>query len=200
VPTASESVDAAISELTTARSLVSRIKTKQVRGIDAVAALKSTAHAWFNSHRLVVASNGAGVNLGDADRAYTTILDLTAKHAARPTYLDAPKETKDALIAVRAAVLIAPSTSPAGNTDDLAPDFSPLAGNPQMRDILTRRWHECHKCVGAGAHLAAIVMMGGLLEALFVARAKRHISAWIRIAKSKKRECSLCLVNWCRCR
>lgn len=42
-----------------------------------------------------------------------------------------------------------------------------------MRDILTRRWNECAKCVGADAHLAAIVMMGGLLEALFVARANK---------------------------
>ena len=42
-----------------------------------------------------------------------------------------------------------------------------------MRDILTRRWYECCKCVKAEAHLAAIVMMGGLLEALFVARANK---------------------------
>ena len=42
-----------------------------------------------------------------------------------------------------------------------------------MQDILTRRWHECCKCVSANAHLAAIVMMGGLLEALFVARANK---------------------------
>jgi hypothetical protein len=59
------------------------------------------------------------------------------------------------------------------NTDDIAPDFAPLAGNQAMRDILTRRWHECRKCVKADAHLAAIVMMGGLLEALFVARANK---------------------------
>ena len=42
-----------------------------------------------------------------------------------------------------------------------------------MKVILERRWIECTKCVGAKAHLAAIVMMGGLLEALFVARAKQ---------------------------
>ncbi len=39
-----------------------------------------------------------------------------------------------------------------------------------MKAILDRRWIECTKCVGVKAHLAAIVMMGGLLEALFVAR------------------------------
>jgi hypothetical protein len=40
-----------------------------------------------------------------------------------------------------------------------------------MKAILERRWHECQKCLRAGAALAATVMMGGLLEALFVARA-----------------------------
>jgi hypothetical protein len=42
-----------------------------------------------------------------------------------------------------------------------------------MKGILERRWEECRKCVAADAPLAAIVMMGGLLEALFVARANR---------------------------
>jgi hypothetical protein len=56
---------------------------------------------------------------------------------------------------------------------DAAPDFSPLTTDAEMKAILERRWIECTKCVGVKAHLAAIVMMGGLLEALFVARAKQ---------------------------
>jgi hypothetical protein len=40
-----------------------------------------------------------------------------------------------------------------------------------MKVILERRWNECQSCVRAEAPLAATVMMGGLLEALFVARA-----------------------------
>jgi len=83
------------------------------------------------------------------------------------------KAAKGALVSARSAALTVPAAAPIANTDDLAPDFSPLAGNPEMRDILTRRWHECAKCVKADAHLAAIVMMGGLLEALFVARANK---------------------------
>ncbi len=42
-----------------------------------------------------------------------------------------------------------------------------------MQVILTNRWNECTKCIGASAFLAATVMMGGLLEALLVARANR---------------------------
>ena len=36
-----------------------------------------------------------------------------------------------------------------------------------------RRWVECQNCIRADASLAATVMMGGFLEALFVARANR---------------------------
>ncbi len=39
-----------------------------------------------------------------------------------------------------------------------------------MQALLTARWDECVKCLRAGAPLAATVMMGGLLEALLLAR------------------------------
>lgn len=51
---AAEAIDAAISEVKTARSLVQKVKAKQVRSVDVVATLKSTAYAWFNSHRPTV--------------------------------------------------------------------------------------------------------------------------------------------------
>lgn len=53
------------------------------------------------------------------------------------------------------------------------PDFSQLVSDNKMKDILNRRWRECQVCIQAGAHLAATVMMGGLLEGLFVARQNR---------------------------
>ena len=70
---------------------------------------------------------------------------------------------------------VAVSVSPAAAhaRAEPAPDFSSLTSDPEMSAILARRWDECVKCVGAKAHLAAIVMMGGLLEALFVFRAKQ---------------------------
>jgi len=173
MPTVSDAIDAAIREVTTVRSLVSKIKGKQVKGVDAIAALKSTALAWFNNHRPIVSSCTLGIDFSPADQVYTTILKSTAGHAAHQTYLDALREVKKVLVTLRAAALVAPTPSQGSATDDLAPDFSPLAGNQEMREILVRRWQECCKCVNANAHLAAIVMMGGLLEALFVARANK---------------------------
>jgi len=173
MPTVYEAIDAAIGEVTIARGRVSKVQSRQVRGNDDVALLKATAQTWFHTHRPVVVGGAPSVDLSAIDNNYTITLDATAKFAAKTTYLKALGFAKGALIAARSLALVAPPPGPTANTDDLAPDFSPLAGNQQMRDILTRRWHECAKCVKAEAHLAAIVMMGGLLEALFVARANK---------------------------
>jgi hypothetical protein len=173
MPNVYETIDAAINEATAARNRVSKVKSTQVRGVDEIATLKATAQTWFHTHRSIVAAGAPTVDLATVDGCFRAVLDATAKHAAKATYSNALKDAKEALIAARTAALVAPVPESAVNTDDLAPDFSPLAGNPQMRDILTRRWSECAKCVEADAHLAAIVMMGGLLEALFVARANK---------------------------
>jgi len=169
----SDSIDAAIREAITARTFISKTKVKQVTNVESIASLKATALAWFNTHRALLISSKIDVDLAAIDRAYKTVLDSTARKAARTTYLDALLQAKNALVALRADVLTAPMIPESANRDDIAPDFTPLAGNEEMRIILTRRWNECSKCVNAEAHLAAIVMMGGLLEALFVARANK---------------------------
>jgi len=52
------------------------------------------------------------------------------------------------------------------------PDFVQLApGDPGLASILTGRWEEAQRCVDAGAHLAAVVMMGSVLEGVLLARA-----------------------------
>ena len=171
--TAVDAADAAILEVTKARTVVSRHQSTQVRSLDELAMLKSTAYAWFKTHRPIVQTHPNMVDLAEVDGHYQTILDSTTRFAARTTYLTALKQAKKALIPIRAALLTSPASLESPDTDDLAPDFSPLAGSEEMREVLTRRWHECCKCVNAEAHLAAIVMMGGLLEALFVARANK---------------------------
>lgn len=168
-----DAVDAAIQEVKKAHTLVSKVRSQQVRGVDDLAALKSTVYAWFKTHRPLVQSHPSTVNLTEVDAHYKTILDSTDRFVVKRRYLTALQHAKKALAPIRAVLLTSPPTVVSPDADDLAPDFSPLAGSEEMREILTRRWHECCKCVNAEAHLAAIVMMGGLLEALFVSRANK---------------------------
>ena len=152
-------------ELEQARQRVKRGRNRQVRSVDEIDYLKAVTYSWFRSRRSAVA--GAGVPCTDVDDAYQVVLDATAKSCTRAKYLDAFKSAKVALTQLRSRLVAAPIPT---TTVDPAPDFSPLAADQRMREILERRWMECQKCIAADVHLAATVMMGGLLEALFVAR------------------------------
>ena len=170
MPTAEEAIDSAIREVTLARARVSRSRSAQVRAADELDYLRAVAYAWFKSHQIHVSAL-SGVDLASVNEHYTTILTATGRHASRSTYAAALRGAKDALLSLRAHIVLLPpqSTSAADN----APDFSALAADDVMKGILARRWNECLLCTRAGAHLAATVMMGALLEALFVARANK---------------------------
>lgn len=164
-------VDAALHEATKARGRVQRLKVSRVRGVDHIASLKATAQTWFHKHKPIVEVTAPYLDLTEIDACYQKVLEATTKSASKKTYLDSLDQAKKSLVAVRNKALSVPVESTSASVADLPPDFSPLAGNREMQDILIRRWNECAKCVAADAHLAAIVMMGGLLEALFVSRA-----------------------------
>ena len=44
------------------------------------------------------------------------------------------------------------------------PDFLRIVADISLAEILSQRWHEAQKCVNAEAYLAAVVMMGSILE------------------------------------
>jgi hypothetical protein len=172
---AAEAADEAIGEVDRARKRLAKGTSKQISQADDIDYLKSVCYAWFNSHRKAVVASAASAS-PDAtiavDRLYQKVFDSTAKNAARTTYVAALKSAKGALAELRSALVLSPAAA-APSALDAPPDFVSLVGDPQMQSILVERWEECQKCLSIGAHLAATVMMGGLLEALFVARANQ---------------------------
>jgi len=171
VATPADVVEAALKEVDSARRRVSKGHSRQITQEDARSYLKSVAYAWFQSHRPALRDSVAGTELAEVDVEFERILNATAKASARSTYVLALHHAKAHLIVVRSALL----TKPPAPSSALvaAPDFSPIVADQGMRDILNVRWEECQLCFRAGAHLAATVMMGGFLEALFVARANQ---------------------------
>jgi hypothetical protein len=162
-----------IAEVGKARNMLGRSNGKQVRAANEVAHLKSVSYAWFRTHRVGVLQAGIGeASLLDVDEAYKLILDATQRDSSRATYLDALRRAKDALAELLTATVVMPSAAPLMAVDP-PPDFSKLAANQKMREILARRWEECHQCLKGNAPLAATVMMGGLLEALCLARVNK---------------------------
>ena len=162
-------LDEAILETERLRRLLRRNKDRpQVRSSDERSSAKATALAWFHTHRPVIAAVLMDTDLGEADKHYQAILGSSDRAGARSRYFSALAEIKSELIRLRAQTLTTPSTTT--HTSDRPPDFSPLISDAAMRKIIHARWNECTRCLSADAPLAATVMMGGLLEALLLAR------------------------------
>jgi hypothetical protein len=163
-----ENLEQAITEVARGREMVQRSKAPQVRSAEERDRLKAVAFAWFETHRPYLASQ----DLSEVDAAYQTILDATARLAARSTYANALKAAKEALLVVRRSVAAnVPARSAAGGAvPETPPAFASLTADASMQEILGRRWNEVQLCIAAGANLAATVMMGGLLETLLLAR------------------------------
>lgn len=162
-------IEMCLREVDQARKRVSRLDSKQVTTADDRDYLKSVAYSWFKSHRPVLAARIPEEALNSVDVYLRAVLDATARSSARTTYLASLKGAKDALSSLRGVSLVPPRSPDLA--PDAPPDFSALASDPAMKAVLERRWNECQRCIRANAPLAATVMMGGLLEALFVARA-----------------------------
>ena len=162
-------VDASISEIDRLRRTLKKSRTAQVRSGDERSLIRAVSLAWFNNRRLMIRESVDEDLLSDTDSMYKEM--LTA--CDRKRYDQILKQLRISLSEVR-GYAINPTPRNATPTTDTPPPFSALIPNPAMQAILQRRWSECSKCIAADAPLAAIVMMGGLLEALLLARVHKE--------------------------
>lgn len=163
-------LDDLVREIEQVRKFLSKIGAVQIRNEEHRDFLKASALSWFQTRRPAVAADVSSDLVESIDLPYRIILDATQRNSSKNTYINAAKSAQKALVAARSHVLISP---PIQRTADSPPSFASLASDAIMQTILERRWEECRRCIEAGAPLAATVMMGGLLEALLVARANK---------------------------
>lgn len=168
---AQEAVDAATAEVERLRARLAKRRDAQIRNQDERALLKATALAWFNNHRDALLAVIGNDELRAVDGEFQEILALAARAPSRPKCLARLRGVRQSLVAIVAHHVVALAGGGAGNTTtDVAPSFAPLIPDAAMQEILVSRWSECVGCIGAEAPLAAIVMIGGLLEGLLLAR------------------------------
>jgi hypothetical protein len=170
-----ESIDSAINEADRLLRALRKSGTLQVRSSEEKGLAKATAFAWFNNHRHAVALGTNGSLLSHVDDCFKFLLSASDRATSRSMYIDALKSVKKALSDVRERVLVG-SSSKITHTPDNPPDLSLVVPDPRMKAILSNRWHECTKCISIDAPLAATVMMGGLLEALLLARINKEVN------------------------
>ena len=173
VETVHAALDEAIQEASRLRRNLKKKTSKQVTAVAETALIKATALAWFNKHRAVIVTRVSDDDVGAADAAYKRLLQGADRATSRSTYDGTLKSLRSELTILKGRAVEA-GLEPVRATTDASPDFSSLVSDPKMQAILARRWDECVICVQHGAPLAATVMMGGLVEALLLARLLRE--------------------------
>jgi len=193
---ADEAISQAIMEAERIRSITKRKTAPRVRGSERYI-IRATALTWFKSHRPHLKAVFSEEDLYPIDQSYQSIVEASHRQATRSKYLAILKTIGTTLVQIRSGNAVRLATAA---TDDTPPDFSSLVPDPAMKKILANRWIECVTCIGAGAPLAAAVMIGGLLEGLLLARVNREdnkasIFTAIAAPKDKQRK-TLALKEW----
>lgn len=191
-------IDAAIKELDSLKRLLKKHTALQVRSSEECSVIKAVCFTWFKNHRPIIVATLGDDLLQDSDSIYKNLLAASDKATLRSRYYHELKRVHSGLAEIRNSTISSPPTTV---TTDTPPSFAPLVSNPEMQEILKRRWNECAKCVATGAPLAAIVMMGGLLEALLLARVnkatnKPAIFAAVKAPRDKTTGKTLPLQEW----
>jgi hypothetical protein len=164
----SGTLDMAIDAAVRLKTSLRKRPDRQVRGSDERMLVKATSQAWFRSYRPSLMSLSAEPLFKSVDTAFATLLEYSDQSTVRSKYLQLLTALKTDLVQLRSRSVLSVSENAAQQ-----PDFPKLITDPIMLSILERRWKETLACLSVGADLAATVMMGGLLEALFLARVNR---------------------------
>jgi hypothetical protein len=128
---ATDTISATLTEVDRLRATLKKKTTKQVFAQDERALAKATALAWFKTHRQMLAATAGASELQGVDELYQNILDASDRATVRSTYVVRLKKLREALIALRRQGIAAASAHE--TSTDLAPDFSPLIGDPLNR-------------------------------------------------------------------
>ena len=165
-------IDAAIAEAERLRQLLRKGNSKQVSADDERRVIKATALTWFNNHRQVLTATLNGDVLSNIDAEYRSMLAASEKATLRKRHLHGLKLIKKGLTQIQSDHVLSLSGTQVAQreTTDTTPHFTLLVTDLKMQTILRNRWQECVTCVENGAPLAAVVMMGGMLEGLLLAR------------------------------
>jgi hypothetical protein len=161
-------IDTALGQVDRLRTLLKKGNGEQVRGTEERSIVKATGLSWFHNHKTNLEKVADTAPFKRLDDGFHKLVAYSDRLCTRKVYDRLLKAIRTDLIALRVDVLSAPT--PTAHTSDQPISFQRLGSDQRMQDVLAARWNECVICLEAGAPLAATVMMGGLLEALLLAR------------------------------
>lgn len=182
--TAFDAVDKAILEIEQLQKSLGKIETAQVSSKNFRSNIKLVVRGWFDNWRKVLQNQINQDYLRPIDSFYQVLLQQCGGRSLKSKYKNMLSDLRKSLISLRSVHCLLSNVDDRSN--DRAPDFSTLIYDQTMRDILLRRWAECSFCIQSKqAPLSAVVMMGGMMEGLMLARVLRNDADKTKIFGSK---------------
>lgn len=151
---------------------ISQARTQRISSQEIRSHLRAVGFAWFKSYRQNYHESAFSDSLSVLDLEYRALIDAAEKRPQKDNILRHLKRIQSVLKQVRVQALC--TAPPITARSDVPPSFSSLVSDPFMQSILLSRWTECISCISADAPVAAIVMMGGLLESFLLARINKE--------------------------
>ena len=154
-----------IEEVKKLYSLLKKSKQIQIRSNEEKNHIKAVAYSWYENHRKHLINSIAENDQNQIDLFFEQLLQLSEKQPARQKVQSILKQLRDKLAKTHIQSLKEPS-----NHFNRTLNFSSLVSDEKMQNILQNRWKEIGKCLSVSANLSAVIMMGGILEGLLMAK------------------------------
>lgn len=146
------------------KKILRKEKGSQIRSKSLREFIRTISLAWFEKYQKVFIAKSNQFNL--INQNYILLNELSHSATSKNKYLLLAKELKENLIKLQSESI----TTQNGEKDvENIDGLQKLVYNEDMKQIIYSRFNEIKNCIDT-APLGATVMMGGLLEALFLAR------------------------------
>lgn len=160
-----------LKELENLKKLLNRKKISYVNTQEEKIFIKATVYSWLNSHRPKLANANGVIDFSKIDNDYDALLNYSDSRTKRSLYITSINNLKSNLIGLRSEIIDKTNSGKILSKEHiLKPNFSSLVSNSKMISILENRWMEIENCLSNNAPFAATVMMGGLLESVFLTK------------------------------
>jgi hypothetical protein len=158
-------LDEAIREIDKLRKHINKRGPKQITAGADCELIRAYSLAWTNNHKRQIQDLLPVEQVSQSDSLYEKLHTATYRATTRVAYLGILKALREELLQLQRQALAQPNPL-AGLR---IPDFSKLVQNAEMAGLIHRRANEVVETLDK-APLGASIMMGALLEALFLAR------------------------------
>lgn len=147
---------------------INKNTSKQIQSQEEKSSIQAHIFPWFNNYRNELLKGVNDEVLNPIDEICSEILKLCTGNPLRTKIISKFKNLSKELkkLTTDNNVLLKKNNSELMSV----PNFSKIIKDQNIEKLIISRWNECDICVHNNAKIAAIVMIGGLLEALLLAK------------------------------